>query len=282
MKFRGKIEDINLLFSMIRLVNVFAKQHREIVVRIDRQNMFFICKELKEGVQMYARLPVCYMFTEYLFEGVSNEYDQIFILLESDKFLRTLKQANQQTKSLKLKLTRKGYSSFIEITCEQQSHLGSDLLNINHDVPIELLSRKDWDFYNELSIEENENVFYLPPLKHIRNVIDKQKNFEKYLTIILQNFSLTVKTKNLLCEISTFYPNIEFKEPNNYNPDPDDPDRKEIEVDGRRLSTFLNSLNLNSTIKIEVNLVEKQLINFSFIQDHIYVKFTIPHQFASN
>lgn len=124
-----------------------------------------------------------------------------------------------------------------------------------------------------------QDVFYLPPLKHIKNVVDKQKNFEKYLTILLQNNSLTVKTKNLLCEISTFYPNIEYRDlvdgltPNS---------SKEIEVDSRRLSNFLNSLNLNSTIKIEVNLVDKHLINFSFIQDHIFVKFTIPHQYSPN
>lgn len=79
---------------------------------------------------MYARLPVCYMFTEYQFEGVNKESDQIFILLESDKFLRTLKQANQQTKSLKLKLTKKGYCSYMEIICEQQVPFLNLILNL--------------------------------------------------------------------------------------------------------------------------------------------------------
>lgn len=68
------------------------------------------------------------------------------------------------------------------------------------------------------------------------------------------------------------YNQIEYKEPieTGYI-------NKSIEVDSGRLSTFLNSLHLSPTIKIEVNLVDKHMINFQFTSEHINVNFTIPH-----
>ena len=83
-----------------------------------------------------------------------------------------------------------------------------------------------------------------------------------------------MKTKNTLFEIATFYPNIQFKNPKF---EPTNEFIKDIELDSRRLATFLNSLDINPTIEIETNLINQYLINFSFTSDYITVNFTLPH-----
>lgn len=103
-------------------------------------------------------------------------------------------------------------------------------------------------------------------------MIDKQKNFDRYLTLVLHNNTLTLKAKNILCEISTLYNNIEYKKPIG-----DRQVMKTVELDSGRLSTFLSSLNLNATVKIETNLLDQHLINFQFTSEHINVNFTLPH-----
>ena len=82
--------------------------------------MCFISKEIREGVLINAKLPARYMFVEYACEGVCEENNEIFLALDSEKFLRTLRQINNYSRSLKFKLTQKGHNSFIEITIEQQ------------------------------------------------------------------------------------------------------------------------------------------------------------------
>ena len=74
---------------------------------------------MKGGVQVYAKLPARFIFIEYCCEGVSSDSNEIYVSLDSEKFLRTLRQINKHSKSVKLKLVRKGSNSFIEIVIEQ-------------------------------------------------------------------------------------------------------------------------------------------------------------------
>lgn len=82
--------------------------------------MYFISREIKEGVQIYAKLPARFIFVEYFCEGVCPEANEIYVSMDSEKFSRTLKQINKFTKSVKLKLTQKNQNSFIEVIIEQQ------------------------------------------------------------------------------------------------------------------------------------------------------------------
>lgn len=119
-----------------------------------------------------------------------------------------------------------------------------------------------------------QEIFYLPPIKHIRNVADKHKNFDQYIKFLLQESTLTLKTKNTLSQILTFYPSIEFREPN-FEPEKDL--LRSVELNSSRVATFLNSLDINPTVNIEANLIDQRLINFRFISEHITVNYTLPH-----
>lgn len=109
------------LISITELVNIFSKQHTELVLRLNDSHLCFICKELKDGVSAYAKAPARYLFSEYLCTGVSENDNEIYLALESEKLLRILRQINvNQAKSIKFKLTQKDYKSLLEITIEQQ------------------------------------------------------------------------------------------------------------------------------------------------------------------
>ena len=114
----------------------------------------------------------------------------------------------------------------------------------------------------------------MPPLKHIKNAIDKHKNFDKYIKFFIQANTLTLRTKNTLSEIATFYPNIEFREPHF---EPEESFFRSVELNSSRVAIFLNSLDVNPTVKIEVNLVDQHLMNFQFVSEQITVNFTLPH-----
>lgn len=91
------------------------------MLRLNDAHLCFICKELKDGVSAYAKLPARYVFSEYLCTGVSEEENEIYLALESEKLLRILRQINvYQAKSIKFKLTQKDLNSLLEITIEQQ------------------------------------------------------------------------------------------------------------------------------------------------------------------
>lgn len=124
-----------------------------------------------------------------------------------------------------------------------------------------------------------QEIFYLPPLKHIKNAADKHKNFDKYIKFFLQgrDKTLTLRTKSTLCEIATYYPNTEFREPHF---EPDDDLVRFVELNSSRLATFLNSLDVGPNVKIEVNLVDQRLMNFQFVFEQITVDFTLPHMMS--
>ena len=85
------------------------------------------------------------------------------------------------------------------------------MMNVIQDVPVQLLQASDLSSLVEPSLPPDPDVnIYLPPLKVVRNVIDKMKNISDYLTITADMaHRLSFMIENDSVKVSTFYQNLQ-------------------------------------------------------------------------
>jgi HUS1 checkpoint protein len=83
-------------------------------------------------------------------------------------------------------------------------------MTIVQDIPIILLSGQQLSGYSEPHLPDPEVYIMMPPLKNLRNVIDKMKNISEYLTInanMAGEMYLRVETD--MVTVTTMYKNLE-------------------------------------------------------------------------
>ena len=80
---------------------------------------------------------------------------------------------------------------------------------VQQDIPIKLLSASQLAQFNEPHLPEPEVYIMVPPLKLLRNVVDRMKNIHDYLGISANmGGELTLKVETDMVSIATFYTNL--------------------------------------------------------------------------
>jgi HUS1 checkpoint protein len=83
-------------------------------------------------------------------------------------------------------------------------------MSILQDVPVNMLSPSQVASFVEPLLPDPEVYIMMPPLKLLRNVVDRMKNIDDYLTIqanMAGEFTLKVETD--MVSIATFYRNLD-------------------------------------------------------------------------
>ncbi|TKS87325.1 Checkpoint protein HUS1 [Collichthys lucidus] len=163
MKFRGKIVDVACLNHVTRVISTISKLTKTCVLRLTADNLFFVLsgKVANGGVSMWCELSQANVFDEYQMEGVSSEDNEICLEVTPENLSRALKTV-QNAKAVKPTL-----SSISRV--------------VTHDVPVDVIPRRLWHEFKEPSMPDFDVSVYLPPLKTMKNVVDRMKNLSNFL-----------------------------------------------------------------------------------------------------
>ncbi|KAG9355965.1 hypothetical protein JZ751_000809, partial [Albula glossodonta] len=223
MKFRAKLVDVGCLNHFTRVVNTISKLTKTCTLRLTTDNLFFMLsdKVANGGVSMWCELSQANFFDEFQLEGVSAEANEIYLEFQPENLSRALRTA-QNAKSLKIKLTKK-HCPCLTLAAELPS-LSSVSRVVTHDIPVDVIPRRLWQDLKEPSvpefdvshrvqlcrlITEAEVSIYLPPLKTMKNVVDRMKNLSHHL-VVEANLSgeMNLKIETDLVSVSTHFKDL--------------------------------------------------------------------------
>ncbi|KAF7277104.1 hypothetical protein GWI33_009444, partial [Rhynchophorus ferrugineus] len=150
MQFRALIVDNAAMKDFLNVCLGLSKFSKTCVLRLASKSIYFIVSEEDSGPRqplVWCELPVNFYFKEYNLVGVSKAHNEIFLELSTVLLARSCSVVKQDVKSFKLKLTNKGSPC---LTLEMDLMAG-EMMNRQcvHDIPVEVISRKYWESYEE-------------------------------------------------------------------------------------------------------------------------------------
>uniref|UniRef100_UPI003AAAE290 checkpoint protein HUS1 n=1 Tax=Centroberyx gerrardi TaxID=166262 RepID=UPI003AAAE290 len=285
MKFRAKIIDIGCLNHFTRVVTTISKLTKTCVLRLTADNLFFVLsgKVANGGVSMWCELSQANFFDEYQMEGVSAEANEICLEVTPENLSRALKTV-QNAKAVKVKLTKK-HCPCLTVAAELPT-LSSVSRVVTHDLPVDVIPRRLWTEFKEPSMPDLQVSIYLPPLKTMKNVVDRMKNLSNFL-VMEANLSgeMNLKIETDLVSVTTH-----FKDLGNppWGDDDDDgsqdgggsrsrdPDSMaQARVDIRKLQQFLMGQQVNPS-KAMCNIVHNRIIHLILLHEDVSLQYFIP------
>jgi HUS1 checkpoint protein len=173
-----------------------------------------------------------------------------------------------------VKLTKKNGIPYLSFAIEM---IATQSMSILQDVPVNVLSPAQIASFVEPLLPDPEVYIMMPPLKLLRNVVDRMKNIDDYLTVqanMAGEFTLKVETD--MVSIATFYrnldhPHIEGRDPPRVNPD----QAAAVKVDIKKFSRFLYSSQV-SPQNVICCIVKGQALVLHVLLDDLFITYYIP------
>ncbi|TNN31588.1 Checkpoint protein HUS1 [Liparis tanakae] len=80
---------------------------------------------------------------------------------------------------------------------------------VTHDVPVDIVPRRLWHEFKEPSMPDFHVSVYLPPLKTMKNVVDRMKNLSNFL-VMEANLSgeMNLKIETDLVSVTTHFKDL--------------------------------------------------------------------------
>uniref|UniRef100_A0A8C4T230 Checkpoint protein n=2 Tax=Erpetoichthys calabaricus TaxID=27687 RepID=A0A8C4T230_ERPCA len=250
-------------------------------LRLTKEKLFFMLtdKVANGGVSMWSELLQENFFDEFQIEGISLEYNEIYLELAPENLSRALKTAHN-AKSVKIKLTKK-HCPCITIAVELPS-LSSISRVVTHDIPVELISRRLWNDFREPSVPDFDVSIYLPPLKTVKNVLDRMRNLCHVLVLEANmNGEMNLKIDTDLVSVSTHFRDLgnpPFREGTSRHfqgQDQDPESLTEVKVDIRKFQQFLAGQQVNPD-KAICNIASKRMIHIILLHEDVSLQYFIP------
>ncbi|XP_029384655.1 checkpoint protein HUS1 [Echeneis naucrates] len=281
MKFRGKIVDVACLNHFSRVITTISKLTKMCVLRMTPVHLFFVLsgKVANGGVSMWCELLQANFFDEYQMEGVSAEDNEICLEVTPENLSRALKTV-QNAVAVKVKLTKK-HCPCLTIAAELPT-LSSISRVVTHDVPVDVIPRKLWYEFKEPSMPDFDVSIYLPPLKTMKNVVDRMKNLSNFLVIEANlNGEMNLKIETDLVSVTTHFKDLgnppwggdASQDSESQSRDPEA--MAEARVDIRRLQQFLMGQQVNPS-KAMCNIVHQRVVHLILLHEDVSLQYFIP------
>ncbi|XP_010884138.1 checkpoint protein HUS1 isoform X2 [Esox lucius] len=253
MKFRAKIIDVGCL-------NHFTR------------------KIASGGVSMWCELSQANFFDEYQLEGVAPEANEICLEVTPENLSRALRTA-QNAKCVKIKLTKK-HCPCLTFAAELPT-LSSVSRVVTHDIPVDVIPRRLWHDFKEPSVPDFDVSIYLPPLKTMKNVVDRMKNLSNFLVIEANlNGEMNLKIETDLVSVTTHFKDLgnppwgdDGSQGRSHSRDPEL--MAQTRVDIRKLQQFLMGQQVNPS-KAMCNIVHKRIIHLILLHEDVSLQYFIP------
>uniref|UniRef100_A0A3B3R9R7 Checkpoint protein n=1 Tax=Paramormyrops kingsleyae TaxID=1676925 RepID=A0A3B3R9R7_9TELE len=277
MRFRAKILDVGCLNSFTRVVNTISKLTKTCTLRLTADNLYFMLsdKVANGGVSMWCELDQGNFFDEFQMEGVASDANEIYLELVPENLSRALRTA-QNAKSLKAKLTKK-HCPCLTLAAELPS-LSSVSRVVTHDIPVDVIPRKLWHDFREPTVPDFDVSIYLPPLKTMKNVIDRMKNLSNFLVLEAnRSGQMNLKIETDLVSVSTHFRDLGNPpcDGGSQGASQDLETMAQARVDIKKLQQFLSSQQVNPS-KAMCNIVDKKMVHFVWLHENASLQYFIP------
>ncbi|XP_048858193.1 checkpoint protein HUS1-like [Brienomyrus brachyistius] len=278
MRFRAKILDVGCLNSFTRVVNTISKLTKSCTLRLTADNLYFMLsdKVANGGVSMWCELDQGNFFDEFQMEGVASDANEIYLELVPENLSRALRTA-QNAKSLKAKLTKK-HCPCLTLAAELPS-LSSVSRVVTHDIPVDVIPRKLWHDFREPTVPDFDVSIYLPPLKTMKNVIDRMKNLSNFLVLEAnRSGQMNLKIETDLVSVSTHFRDLgnpPWDDGGSQGASQDLETMAQARVDIKKLQQFLSSQQVNPS-KAMCNIVDKKMVHFVWLHENASLQYFIP------
>jgi len=281
MKFRGKILDIGCSQQFTNIVGTISKLVKSCIMRITEDKVFFILAERvgDSGASVWCELNQSHFFDEYAMEGVSPEFNEIYLEVSPDLLLRSLKTAHA-AKWIKIKLTKR-HTPCLTFEIDLPSGSSHQRLVV-HDVPVTVVARKHWVDFAEPMMPNFDVSIALPQLKVLKSVVDKMKNLSNYVALSANTcgeMKLSVETE--MVAVNTHFQNLHNPHwtrdgaPQSQRPDSDPQQFFTSRVSIKRLAQFLNSQQVHPD-RVVCNIVHHRMAHFFLMHDDVTLQYFLP------
>ncbi|XP_069165296.1 checkpoint protein HUS1 isoform X2 [Procambarus clarkii] len=192
------------------------------------------------------------------------------------KTLNSIKSTQAAARSLKVKLTKK-HTPCLTLEVELPS-LSVHARTVVHDVPVQLIPRRQWYLYQEPEMPQFDASVYLPPLRQLKHVVERMKTLSTHITLAAnRNGTLVVSVSTDVVNVSTHFKQLSMPVWDGQgNNDDDDPEvLNSATVDIKKLAFFLQGDQVNPT-KVICNIVEKRVIHMFLLHDDVTLQYFLP------
>ncbi|KAJ3638437.1 hypothetical protein MTP99_001801 [Tenebrio molitor] len=158
----------------------------------------------------WCELPVSFYFKEYNVIGVNEEYNEIYLEFSTALLARSVSLLKQSVKSLKIKLTNKDSPC---LTLEMELASGNiESRQCVHDIPVEVISRKHWNDYEEPRFNDFHVSIEMPNLKTIKTIVERMRNMSHSLIVsATKDGRLTLQIKTNIVTLSAHFPDLSIE-----------------------------------------------------------------------
>eukprot|EP01121_Diplochlamys_sp_Union-15-3_P004050 TRINITY_DN14012_c0_g1_i1.p1 TRINITY_DN14012_c0_g1~~TRINITY_DN14012_c0_g1_i1.p1 ORF type:complete len:276 (+),score=37.44 TRINITY_DN14012_c0_g1_i1:68-895(+) len=269
MRFKAKIQDIQLFQKFVQTVEKIDKSC--IIHLSPKKIQFILMKDSTNDFQVWAGMNAVSLFSDYKVESLNK--NEISFRLQLDNLLRALK-SGQYAQEVLIKLTKKDSGPHL---CLVITRTAQQSMNVVQDIPVEILSSTQFANYTEPKLPDPEVYIMMPPLKGLRNVIDKMKNISNYLTVSANmGGELTLKLETDSVSVATFYIGLEHPQIDGRSPPKYDKDQSAtVKVEIKKFSQFLYS-HLISPSNVICCLVEKIAMVLHVLVEDLFITYYIP------
>ncbi|XP_047205187.1 checkpoint protein HUS1 isoform X2 [Girardinichthys multiradiatus] len=178
------------------------------------------------------------------------------------------------------KVTNGGVSMWCELL---QPTLSSISRIVTHDVPVDVIPRRLWQELKEPSMPDFDVSIYLPPLKTMKNVVDRMKNLSNFLVVEANlNGEMNLKIETDLVSATTHFKDLgnppwgdESSQDGGPSQSRDPELMAEATVDIRKLQQFLVGQQVNPS-KAMCNIVHQNVVHLILLHEDVSLQYFIP------
>ncbi|XP_037068147.1 checkpoint protein HUS1-like isoform X3 [Pollicipes pollicipes] len=226
---------------------------------------------------LWCELQQGHFFNEYNMEGVSAEFNEIYLELKPDNLAKTLSILKSSTavRSLKIKLTRK-HSACLTFEIESPSQTSLSRL-CTHDIPVAVLPRRLWASYAEPRMPQFQVSCDLPPLRLLRPVVERMRALGPRLTVSASHAGrLLLRVESDQASVATHFCGLRTH-PAGHGQDQEADQQQmfEVHVDIKPFAMFLAGDQFHPA-KAVCNLIEDRMLHLFLIHEDITLQYFIP------
>ncbi|ENN72820.1 checkpoint protein HUS1 [Dendroctonus ponderosae] len=273
MKFRALMIENAAMRDFLNISVSLSRFAKTCVLRLTKTKMYFIISEEESRPrcpQAWCELPVSFYFKEYNIVGVSEVHNEIYLELSTALLAKSCSLLKQEAKYFKIKLTNKGSAC---LTLEME-FMSGELTSRQciHDIPVEVISKKNWDDYKEPVFNDFHVSIQMPNLRSIRSIAEKMKNLGHSLTLRAnKSGKLTLQMKNSTVNLSVHFPDLNVNSFVGSSANPGFSSEDEMgdsvssTIDIKKFITFLFGMQLNNCQAI-CNIVQGKMVKLQMEQ----------------
>ncbi|KAF8468537.1 cell cycle checkpoint [Russula ochroleuca] len=180
MRFRTTVQNV---LTFYRLIQTVEKLQKKCIIKFSETAMRIICNHEEGGVQVWSKIRVDALFTEYRILSHSN--NEITLNLPTEALSTALRSASAEhtgANEVVMKLAKKNNLPVLSFEIFGTTQMGRKV-KVAHDVRIEVMKPADVAMLTEPRCPEPDVQIMLPPLAKMRAVVERMRNLSDVIAV---------------------------------------------------------------------------------------------------